>query len=127
MSYNKKIFLLLIILGICFSIIGASSYTNKHKIDKPVAHHHNKTSKVIVYRDSPNCKNCDTVFDELQKNKIEYQDIDLSWNAKQHMILKRKAGKTDVSYVFINNKYIGNHEDLLFIIKQEKLNKLLGH
>jgi glutaredoxin len=80
--------------------------------------------RVLIYRDSK-CKGCDEVHEELKKHNIESHDIDLAWNRKQRLILERKAGKSDVSYVFIGNKYIGNHNDLMTIIKHGRLFRVL--
>ena len=68
--------------------------------------------RVLIYSKS-NCEICDQVKNELKKHNIEFQHVDLTWNRKQNMILSRKAGKEDVSYVFLGNEYIGNHEDLM--------------
>ena len=76
--------------------------------------------RVLIYRNS-DCKDCDEAKNALKKHNVEYQDIDLSWNHKQSMILRRKAGKEDVSYVFVGNEYIGNHNDLMALMRSGHL------
>jgi len=91
-----------------------SSMEDNTKITHPVR-------KILIYTNS----NCDEVKNELKNNDIDFQDIDLTWNRKQKIILERKAGKDDTAYVFIDNEYIGNDKDLMKFMKQGKLLRVL--
>lgn len=93
--------------------------SQKSKNDKTDITHHLK--KILIYTNA----NCDEVKNELKSHNIEFQDIDLTWNRKQKIILERKAGKNDTSYIFINNKYIGNDKDLMQLMKHGKLLRIL--
>lgn len=84
----------------------------------------NQVKRLLIYTHS-SCVKCDEAKAALSKNNVEYQDVDLTWNRKQKSILSSKAGKDDVSYVFIGNKYIGNHEDLISMLKRGKLLEML--
>lgn len=99
------------------------SAQNLEKADQKIEHVH-QVKRVLIYKQS-NCPNCDNVNSELKKHNIEYQDIDLTWNHKQKIILQRKAGKDDSSYVFIGNEYIGNQDELMNLMKQGKLFRML--
>ena len=99
------------------------SEQNLEKADQKIEQVH-QVKRVLIYKQS-NCPNCDNVKDELKKHNIEYQDIDLTWNHKQKIILQRKAGKDHSSYVFIGNEYIGNHEELMHLMKHGKLFRML--
>ena len=83
-----------------------------------------QVKRVLIYSHS-NCDTCDHLKNELKKHNIEFQHVDLTWNHKQGMILSRKAGKEDVSYVFIGNEYVGNHKDLMNLLNQGKLREML--
>ena len=83
-----------------------------------------QVKRVLIYGRST-CETCDNVKDMLKKHNIEFQYIDLTWNRKGNMILSRKAGKEDVSYVFIGNQYIGNHEDLMSLLNNGQLFRML--
>lgn len=126
LSNKPYVFFLLMTIFLSYSSI-ADDTTDQIEQKKL---HYNSTPKppqvhrVLIYKDSKNEK-CDEVHDHLKKHNIEYNDIDLSWNRKQRMILERKAGKKDISYVFIGNKYIGNHKELMHILKQGKLHNMI--
>lgn len=113
-----------------------SSFTNKPQIDKSTevnkqevannqteekqVNSNQKYHKIIIYREH-NCAKCDEIQKELDYNKIEHQEIDLQWNRKQKLILSRKTHKTEDSYIFIDNKYIGNHDELSSLMKNGRL------
>lgn len=86
----------------------------------------NQNKRVLIYR-TAGCVDCDGVENELDKRNIHYQDVDLSWNRKQKMILNRSTGKEDVSYVFIGNDYVGNHNDLKKMIAKDNLRKIFDN
>lgn len=120
--------LLTIIFCSFFSMASDKPPDKSNQLEQKLSDKHPSPSaqvhRVLIYKDS-DCKGCDEVHDQLKKHNIEYHDIDLAWNRKQRMILERKAGKKDISYVFIGNKYIGNHDDLMLILKQGKLHGML--
>lgn len=132
-------FLLTIVMFICITIAESEAFLmtsleeatddKKSKDYKNTEDHPDKKmthqiKRVLIYRNS-DCINCDEIKDALKKRDIEYQDIDLTWNRKQKMILRSKAGKDDVSYIFVGNEYIGNHEDLSALMKKGRLIKML--
>jgi len=97
-------------------------------LEKKDSHSHHATShqakRVLIYKHSE-CDECEDVKRDLKHHNIECQDIDLTWNRKQKMILQRKAGKDDSSYVFIGNEYIGNHDALKHLMHSGKLLRML--
>jgi len=93
------------------------------KKDSQTAYSH-QGKRVLIYKHS-DCDKCEEVKNELKKHNIEYHDIDLTWNRKQQIILQRKAGKKDSSYVFIGNEYIGNQDELINLMKHGKLLRML--
>ena len=129
--------LLILVIGCCSTISMADNKSSEAMQKKPKLEqeldekgqvveerHVHQVKRVLIYRHS-SCTNCDDIKKELTKHKIEYQDVDLTWNRKQKAILKTKAGKDDASYVFIGNEYVGNHEDLKGLMNEGRLFRML--
>jgi glutaredoxin len=75
---------------------------------------------VFVYTKKDSCEDCHNVADLLDKHNVKYKEIDLLWNPKQYMLLKRQTEKDSPPYVFIGNKFIGGHKELKKILQKQK-------
>ncbi len=66
----------------------------------------------ITIVSSPSCSYCHAAKQLLQKQGMEYEEIDLLKNAEQAQQLMLKSGRRTVPQIFINDTAIGGYSEL---------------
>lgn len=81
--------------------------------------------KVIIYS-SNHCPYCDMAKSLLMREKISFEEINISQSdrLKQDMI-KKAGGRRTVPQIFIGKKHIGGYDDLNKVYTSKELNNLL--
>ena len=81
--------------------------------------------KVIIYT-GPMCNYCSAAKHLLNKKKINYEEIDISYDdKKKEEMLKKTNGAKTIPQIFIGEKHIGGYVELRALDKDGKLNSLL--
>ncbi len=101
-----------------WAVFLGSSAIGSGNDDSGVAH---QIHNVFIYTTKNSCEKCRKVKEELVENDIKYKEIDLSWNPKQHMLIRRQTAHKEPPYIFIGNKFIGGHDELKETLKSQKI------
>ena len=81
--------------------------------------------KVVIYT-GPLCNFCSAAKHLLNKKKINYEEIDISYDdKKKEEMLKKTNGAKTIPQIFIGEKHIGGYVELRALDKDGKLNSLL--
>ena len=81
--------------------------------------------KVVIYT-GPLCNFCSAAKHLLNKKKINYEEIDISYDdKKKEEMLKKTNGAKTIPQIFIGEKLIGGYVELRALDKDGKLNSLL--
>ena len=81
--------------------------------------------KVVIYT-GPFCNFCSAAKHLLNKKKINYEEIDISYDDKKtEEMLKKTNGAKTIPQIFIGEKHIGGYVELRALDKDGKLNSLL--
>ena len=80
--------------------------------------------QVVVYG-TRNCPYCIKARDLLKKRGIRYRNIDVTDPAKRAE-MTAKARQTSVPQIFIGDRHVGGHDDLVRLDQRGKLMDLLG-
>lgn len=67
-------------------------------------------ASVKVYS-SPNCPNCKQVKEFFNKNKIAFEDIDITFAQKNAEEIMKKTGQTSVPLIEIDGKTIAGFDE----------------
>lgn len=76
--------------------------------------------KVIIYT-TTTCTYCNLAKSLLNKNKINYKEINLEKNIKIFSQLKKKYNHHTVPLIIINKKFIGGYSELKSLINKNNL------
>ena len=81
--------------------------------------------KVIIYS-SDHCPYCDMAKSLLTREKISFEEINVSQNDKlKEEMIKKAGGRKTVPQIFIGEKHIGGYDDLNKVYISKELNNLL--
>ena len=82
--------------------------------------------KVVIYT-GPMCNYCSAAKHLLNKKKINYEEIDISYDdKKREEMLKKSNGAKTIPQIFIEEKHIGGYIELKALENKGELNSLLG-
>ena len=78
--------------------------------------------KIITVYSGPMCNFCDAAKRLLSRNKLEYQEIDISkgQNIREEMI-KKSNGRRTIPQIFFNEEHIGGYQELRELEKSGNL------
>jgi len=74
--------------------------------------------KVVLYT-SPTCTYCHVVKIFLKKNKVAFEEVDISKSGEKKRLLFKKTGLETVPVTFVGNKFVAGYD-------RDKLKQLLG-
>ena len=77
--------------------------------------------KITIYS-GPMCNFCDAAKRLLSRNKLEYEEIDISIgpNIREEMI-KKSNGRRTIPQIFFNEEHIGGYQELRELEKSGNL------
>jgi len=81
-----------------------------------------KPVKIYTTRTCPYCVHAKRL---LQKKKVPYQEIDVSWDDDARMQLIQTTGRRTVPQVFIGDTHVGGSDDLYALEQRGELDALL--
>ena len=78
--------------------------------------------KIITVYSGPMCNFCDAAKRLLSRNKLEYEEIDISKgpNIREEMI-KKSNGRRTIPQIFFNEEHIGGYQELRELEKSGNL------
>ena len=71
------------------------------------------------------CPYCVRAKRLLEKKKVPYQEIDVSWNDDERIKLSQRTGRRTVPQIFIGETHVGGSDDLHALERAGELDKLL--
>ncbi len=87
------------------------TYTiHSHDISTREIHEH--SHDITIYCKAK-CSYCIKATELLDKKKVNYREVDVTWDDEQIQKLTQKTGSDTVPYVFVDGKYIGGYKDLV--------------
>ena len=80
---------------------------------------------ILIYT-GPSCNFCDAAKRLLERNKLKFNEIDVSSgeNIRDEMI-KKSNGQRTIPQIFIGDYHVGGYTELRTLEKENKLKKLL--
>ncbi len=80
---------------------------------------------IIIYT-GPSCNFCDAAKRLLERNKLKFNEIDVSSgeNIREEMI-KKSNGQRTIPQIFFGDHHVGGYTELRALEKENKLKKLL--
>ena len=75
---------------------------------------------------TPWCGFCAAARALLKNKKVEFEDLDVSMDAKLRKQMTELSGGTTVPQIFIDGQSIGGYDDMNALDQQGELDKLLG-
>ena len=80
---------------------------------------------IIIYT-GPSCNFCDAAKRLLERNKLKFNEIDVSSgeNIRDEMI-KKSNGQRTIPQIFFGDHHVGGYTELRALEKENKLKKLL--
>ncbi len=74
------------------------------------------------------CPYCANARNLLNNNKIAYEEIDITPDASnmRDKLEKMSGGERSVPQVYVNNKYIGQDDELKELIESKKIYELIS-
>jgi len=79
---------------------------------------------VTIYT-TQTCPYCVRAKRLLEKKKVPYQEIDVSWNDEERIKLSQRTGRRTVPQIFIGETHVGGSDDLHALERAGELDKLL--
>ena len=73
-------------------------------------HEHNH--KIVVYSKAK-CPYCTKATALLEHKKVQYYEIDITWDEERTQKLAMETNVRTVPYIFVDGKYIGGYSDLV--------------
>ena len=71
------------------------------------------------------CPYCVRAKRLLEKKKVPYQEIDVSWNDEERIKLSQRTGRRTVPQIFVGETHVGGSDDLHALEQRGELDKLL--
>jgi len=80
---------------------------------------------ILIYT-GPSCNFCDAAKRLLERNKLKFDEIDVSsgQNIRDEMI-KKSNGQRTIPQIFFGDHHVGGYTELRALEKENKLKKLL--
>ena len=80
---------------------------------------------ILIYT-GPSCNFCDAAKRLLERNKLKFNEIDVSSgeNTRDEMI-KKSNGQRTIPQIFFGDYHVGGYTELRALEKENKLKKLL--
>ena len=80
---------------------------------------------ILIYT-GPSCNFCDAAKRLLERNKLKFNEIDVSSgeNIRDEMI-KKSNGQRTIPQIFFGDRHVGGYTELRALEKENKLKKLL--
>ena len=80
---------------------------------------------ILIYT-GPSCNFCDAAKRLLERNKLKFNEIDVSSgeNIRDEMI-KKSNGQRTIPQIFFDDYHVGGYAELRALEKENKLKKLL--
>ena len=80
---------------------------------------------ILIYT-GPSCNFCDAAKRLLERNKLKFNEIDVSSgeNIRDEMI-KKSNGQRTIPQIFFGDYHVGGYTELRTLEKENKLKKLL--
>ena len=83
-------------------------------------------ANVIVYS-GPGCPYCDRAKALLRKKGVEFREIDVRADKSQLSdMMSKTGGRKSIPQIFINDRYVGDCDELHALDAQGKLDPLLA-
>ena len=81
--------------------------------------------KILIYT-GPSCNFCDAAKRLLERNKLKFNEIDVSSgeNIRDEMI-KKSNGQRTIPQIFFGDHHVGGYTELRALEKENKLKELL--
>jgi glutaredoxin 3 len=83
-----------------------------HSQDISTREIHEHSHEIMIYSKTK-CPYCIKATEFLDKKKVNYREIDVTWDDVQIQKLIDKTGAHTVPYVFVDGNYIGGYSDLV--------------
>lgn len=80
--------------------------------------------EVIMYTQAL-CGYCSAARKLLKSKGVDFEDIDVTLNAKRRREMKERSGRTTVPQIFIGGQHIGGYDDIAELERQGRLDELL--
>jgi glutaredoxin 3 len=85
----------------------------------------NKQPEIIIYTRAL-CGYCSAARDLLQRNGVEYTELDTTLNSKLRSEMVARCGRTTVPQIFIGAQHVGGYDELAALDATGKLAPLLA-
>ena len=80
---------------------------------------------IIIYT-GPSCNFCDAAKRLLERNKLKFNEIDVSsGEGIRDEMIKKTNGQRTIPQIFFGEHYVGGYTELRALEKENKLKKLL--
>lgn len=81
--------------------------------------------KVVMYR-TPYCAYCSMAARLLTRERIEFEEIDVSGDGERRRWLAAVSGQRTVPQIFINGRSVGGFDELSALVRRGELPALLA-
>ena len=80
---------------------------------------------ILIYT-GPSCNFCDAAKRLLERNKLKFNEIDVSSGEKiRDEMIKKSNGQRTIPQIFLGDYHVGGYTELRALEKENKLKKLL--
>jgi glutaredoxin 3 len=83
-----------------------------------------RVKPVTIYT-TQTCPYCVRAKRLLERKKVPYQEIDVSWNDDERIKLSQRTGRRTVPQIFIGEEHVGGSDDLHALEARGELDPLL--
>lgn len=95
-----------------------------HSQDVSIREMREYNHEITVYSKAK-CSYCSKAIALLQKKKLYFSDIDITWDETRRQKLLKQTGSSTFPQIFIDDKYIGGFSDLSKLSETGELDKML--
>ena len=82
--------------------------------------------KNIVIYTKNYCPYCKRAVGFLKRNKLEFEEIDVTYDQSLFDPIIAKSGSKTVPQLFVDDVFIGGYDDMVALKEKGELNKTLG-
>jgi glutaredoxin 3 len=72
------------------------------------------------------CGYCSAARKLLQSKGVEFEEIDVTLNAKRRREMIDRSGRRTVPQIFAGDRHLGGYDDIAELDRQQRLDELLG-
>ena len=72
------------------------------------------------------CGYCSAARKLLKSKGVDFEEIDVTLNAKRRREMIDRSGRHTVPQIFAGDRHLGGYDDIAELDRQERLNTLLG-